>query len=429
MKPELFARHLVNALGVVDVPDLFILCLQEVAPITYSFLGGSYLDQYFGSLRRAVHIASASLDNVRFVHIITKNVGMTAIILFALEKNVQNVKWLETAGVGVGIQEMGNKGAAGVRIGYSTPEQVMELSMVSAHLAPMEGALERRNEDWRSIVQRLVFTSVNPNCPPSVIRHQRPCLEEDSDNAPLLQGTWEIETPESGVYTPTSHLILAGDLNYRTSSVKPSLLDYQKFPRPTNDHGNSYHYSKLLQNDQLHLEIKAERTCHGLHEAPIDFPPTYKYSDEQRAMADADDGRAWDWAKHRWPSWCDRILYLDLPPWMKDKCRENSMQAKSYTALPLMSTSDHRPVVLSLSIPLEAISVPVDEVAESNIRCHPPFAIDPRWREKRIMARRREIVIGLAAYLGFTWEGNSILLAIVLGALGGWVIIRGMLEI
>lgn len=429
VKPEIFARHLAKALPKNNIPDLLVLCLQEVAPIAYSFLGGSYLTLYFESLRRAVHLASSRLDNATYVHIITRNVGMTAIMLFALEEEVKKVRWLETAGVGLGVRETGNKGAVGIRIGYLTPDdEIMELSVVAAHLAPMEDALERRNQDWKLIVQRLVFTPVDQSALQSATRKQRSSAEQGNDNAPLLHDALDPEEIASGLFTPTSHVIFAGDLNYRTSDIKPSPHDFRRFPQPTDDSNKPYHYSKLLQNDQLRREVKAQRACHGLQEAPINFPPTYKYSDKQRAVADTHDGKMWLWAKHRWPSWCDRILYLDLPPWMTESSQLSSISIKVYTALPLMSTSDHRPVVLSISIPVKAIPAPIDEVADPNVRIHPPFSIYPRWKEKRAMARKLEIVVGLAAYLVLTWEGNGILLAIGLGALGGWALMKSMVD-
>lgn len=431
VKPEVFARHLANAISKTHVPDLLILCLQEIAPIPYSFLGGSYLNLYFENLRRTIHLASSSLDNASYTHVITRNLGMTAIMVFALEEQVKNVRWLETAVVGFGVQEMGNKGAVGIRIGYLTPDDVMELSVVAAHLAPMENAFEKRNEDWKSIVQRLVFTPLDQSASQSATRQQRPFIEEDNDDTPLLPDAFGPNTAASGIFTPRSHLIFAGDLNYRTSDTKPSPLDLQKFPQPVDDSSKPYHFSKLLQNDQLHRELKEQRTCHGLQEAPINFPPTYKYSDEQRAVAEADNQNTWLWAKHRWPSWCDRILFLDLPPWMKEKNQhqQSLIVVNEYAALPLMSTSDHRPVALSLSVPLRAIPAPVDGTMDSDVRTHPPFDIDPRWREKQTIARRREIMVGCAAYLALTWEGNGILLTIALGALSGWALIKGIIEV
>lgn len=40
---------------------------------------------------------------------------------------------------------MGNKGAVGLRFEYSIREGAMELSMVVAHLVPIEKAFERKN--------------------------------------------------------------------------------------------------------------------------------------------------------------------------------------------------------------------------------------------------------------------------------------------
>ena len=184
----------------------------------------------------------------------------------------------------------------------------------------------------------------------------------------------------------------------------------------------------MLKQDQLLRELKAQRTCHGLKEAPIEFPPTYKYSDKQRAVAEKDDGIMWDWAKHRWPSWCDRILYTELPSWIKAKDPSVSVKIYRYTALPLMSTSDHRAVALSLSLPAAAIPSPDNIGLGNDIRLSPPFAIDPNWKDSRAAARRRELVVGTAAFLSLTWEGRIILLATIVGGFGGWWIIKALLE-
>lgn len=511
VKPSIFARHLLSAIPISKPPDLLILCLQEIAPLSYSFLGGSYLLPYYKNLRHAVRLTAASLDDVTYINVIVRNVGMTAIMAFALQGQVGRIKWIETAGVGVGMREMGNKGAVGLRIGYSVgmvgggetneneeeedkdeEKDIMEISVVGAHLAPMEDGVDRRNEDWKSIVHRLVFTSEGSNTQSK----SRPIKEtqlgnEDDENAPLLLPPGTSFTPpssvplstappiSSGIFKSTSHLIFAGDLNYRTSDLKPTLTDFLSFPQPTatdTSHQHPNHYSNLLKNDQLSREIKARRTCHGLREAPIDFPPTYKYSDQQRALVaqefensnnknkkDSDDAedtdaeeereteedkyqqeqlRNWDWAPHRWPSWCDRILYLDIPPWMKLPSLSSSspppppspsqqqIQIQKYTSLPLMSTSDHQPVLLSLSIPLKAIPPPPHitspieaeaEVEEDDIRLHPPFPLDPEWKEKRARARKWELAIGIMMYLVATREGN-----LVLGVVGVVVFVGGV---
>jgi len=86
---------------------------------------------------------------------------MTALMVFVLRERTAQVKWLETAGLGVGLHEMGNKGAVEVRMGYSIGDSTVDITLVSAHLAPMEDRTQRRNEDWMNIVRGLVFAPVS----------------------------------------------------------------------------------------------------------------------------------------------------------------------------------------------------------------------------------------------------------------------------
>lgn len=427
LQPDLFARRLSKVLPESQPPDIVLLSLQEIAPIAYSFLGGSYLSPYLQRFHHAIHLAGKVLDGAEYVHLITRNVGMTACMVFVLEEHGENIQWIETGGVGVGLQEMGNKGAVGLRLGYAIPDSddTFELTFVAAHLAPMEEALQRRNEDWKNIVRGLVFTSATikdiskSTKPQAAGEESEPLLEND----PASTG----QNPR-GLYTPTSHLILAGDLNYRTSRTRPQKGAHAVFPQLNSgcqDNGNFY---SLLHNDQLSRELKAGRTCHGLSEAPIHFPPTYKYSKKAQMLAEKENSMTtWDWAKHRWPSWCDRILYLDLPGWMTSAIPAIRIEVGKYTALPLMPTSDHQPVISTMRILLKAIPASTEDRGEEDVRRSPPFDIDPRWRERRQSARRKEIVVGILAYLTLTWEGRSIALALIIGALLGWLVVRGML--
>ncbi|KAI9872470.1 MAG: hypothetical protein M1830_001579 [Pleopsidium flavum] len=434
IKPAVFASHVFDARPSIQSntsppPDILVLSLQELAPIAYSFLGGSYLVPYFDRFRYAIQLAASRTGNgdAKYTNIITRNLGMTAIMVFVRQDHVAAIQQIETAGVGVGLLGMGNKGAVGVRLGYSigaSDSEAVGLTFIAAHLAPMEAALERRNEDWENIVRRLVFTPVGQEATRTATQPRR----GQGDEAPLLPGPTDNSTmPTSGLYSPTSHLFVAGDLNYRTSKIKPRSDDYQAYPQPTKDTTDPRHYSHLFKDDQLLRELKAGRTCHGLIEQPISFPPTYKYSDEQRAVAETNNQGRWDWAKHRWPSWCDRVLYLDLPTWMQESLPSASIKTHGYAALPLLSTSDHRPVALSCSLPLNAIPPPTGEPIPADVRLIPPFDVDPDWREKRAWARRREIIVGIVLYLSLTWEGNGFLLATIIGSVGGWMVIRSLL--
>ena len=452
VKPEVFAQHLISKLSEDPSPEVIIVSLQEIAPIAHAFLSGSYLLPYFDRIRCTVDLTAKVWGDRRYTNLLTRNVGMTALIAFMREDICSKIQWIAAGGVGVGVHEMGNKGAVGLRLGYAVGEEVMVMTFLAAHLAPMEDGLARRNQDWENIVRRLVFTPVDREAMRLATR-ARFTGDMTEEDEPLLSSSIDNSSePDSGVYKPTSHLFVAGDLNYRTSLSKPTPQDYASYPQPSK-WTDPQHYHHLLEADQLIQEMKAERTFQGLDEATIYFPPTYKYSDTGRQVAaekeenmlsvstsndqadpNPNEETEWLWAKHRWPSWCDRILYLVLPPWLdaemfpQDDNSAAEFQIHEYTALPLMSTSDHRPVVLSLSIPLKPIAPPDGMSPDLDWRMKPPFPIDPTWRERRAVARRKEIVVGLGAYLALTWKGR-VLVAVVVGVLSGWVIIRSLLEV
>ena len=428
LPPDLFASRLSKGLPASHRPDVILLSLQEVAPIAYSFLGSSYLSPYLRTFHHAIYLAGKALGGAEYVHIITRNIGMIACMVFVLEQHRENIRWTKTGGVGVGLQEMGNKGAVGLRLGYAVPDSddTVELTFVAAHLAPMEEALQRRNDDWKNIVRRLVFAPVTMKGTSKTTESQ--AAREESEPLLFRRSASNDQSPH-GLYTPTSHLIVAGDLNYRTSNTKPfpgaDAFLFPKLNTGSQDNGNFY---SLLQRDQLSRERKAGRTCHGLTESPVHFPPTYKWSKKAQIMAEKEDKMTtWDWAKHRWPSWCDRILYLELPGWMKVEMPQLAIEVDKYGALPLMPTSDHQPVLLTMKIPLKGIPAPEAVGGGDDVRVNPPFDIDPQWRERRQSARRKEIAVGILAYLVLTWEGRSIVLALIIGTLLGWSVVQGLL--
>ena len=451
VKPEVFAHHLIGRLSEDSGPDLIIVSLQEIAPIADAFLGGSYLLPYYNRIQSTIELTAKAWNHGPYTSLCTSNVGMTVLMAFIREDLSSSIRCMATGGVGVGVHEMGNKGAVGLRLGFAVGEEVMIMTFLAAHLAPMEEALMRRNQDWENIVRRLVFTPVDHETM-RLARRVHSTGDATGEDEPLLSSPIDnLSEADSGIYTPASHILIAGDLNYRTSLSKPTPQDYASYPQPSS-WTDPQHYHRLLKADQLTQEMNAERTFQGLREASIQFPPTYKYSDTGRQVAaekeenmlrapsnnnpaapKPNEEDEWLWAKHRWPSWCDRILYLVLPPSLdakifpQDEFSPAEFQIHEYTALPLMSTSDHRPVMLSLSIPLKPIAPPGRMLADLDWRMEPPFPIDPTWQERRAMARRREIVVGLGAYLTFTWKGR-VMIGVVVAALSGWVIMRSLLE-
>jgi len=435
-----FAQCLYDALSKHEAPpDIVVFSLQEMAQLGYAFLGGSFITPNFKRFEAALEDATNkfSPNAIRYENLLATNAGMTGIMLFAQPEIATNITKVETAGVGVGNYDLGNKGAVGVRIGYSQGGEQTEMTFVAAHLAPAEDACERRNKDWKDIVQNLVFS-------PAAKSGRKVNAPLTSETEPLLSSATDASTGKTssnnGLYRPTSHFFLAGDLNYRASDLRPHPEDHKSWAHPSQDSqsGNgTAAFSNLFENDQLVRELRAKRTLHNLSEAPITFSPTYKYSDKAQAVAGTlaakstdqnplsplhstpkiADGEHWVWASHRVPSWCDRILYLN-PPF-----QGTQPKIGNYTSLPLQPTSDHQPVVLTFSIPLKAIPASPNG-GEDWIKA--PFPISQDWRERRRMARNKELLVGVVAYLSMTTEGRMVLAATVAGALGGYAMIKSL---
>lgn len=412
---DAFASQLFNGLSSPHLPDLLVLSLQEIAPMPYSLIGGSFLVPYFNRFHDAVGKASKKLSNdgSAYTSIAARNVGLTGIMVFAKDPTL--IQDLEAGEIGVGAWSMGNKGAIGIRFAYGSGNTSTELTFVAAHLAAMEEELQRRNQDWKDIVRGLIFSSTTSNYTTT--------LPRGDEDRPLLS----ISPQDASIYKSTSHLFFGGDLNYRTSIISPAPNDHiDTFPQPHHPTSSENHYSKLFEHDQLNHERLAGRTCHGLIEAPVTFPPTYKYKSEGPFMTSDDELNRWPWAKHRWPSWCDRILYLDMPSWVQRSNPQAKIIANKYSALPLLPTSDHRAVALDLTIPLVPIPEPEEGEGADDPRVKMPFDIDIDWKKKRERARILELVVGFSMYFTSTKEGVALFIAMVVGAVGAIYVLKAI---
>ncbi|KAJ5104808.1 hypothetical protein NUU61_002155 [Penicillium alfredii] len=441
----LFAQHCFDVLptaGSFQAPELIVLSLQEIAPVSYSFLGGTYLVPYFDAFCQAVSQAAAKQWDEHYVNLVQENTGMTGLMVFARADIRDRIAGIDTAHVGFGIHEMGNKGAVGARLGYivdTQSSQTTDLTFVAAHLAPMEDGYKQRNLDWQSIVERLVFSEHQDPKRTGLGQRAEPDADEHTSLLTDPASSPAAKSPCRDLFAPDGYLFLAGDLNYRTSNTGPLKEDVGRFPRHDAHPDSPSHYSRLLKEDQLMREMRQGKSFHGLSEAPINFPPTYKYSNTAREAARLGldtQGEEWKWSSHRWPSWCDRILYLDTPSSTADSSR-GRVTPHVYNALPLLPLSDHRAVALAVSVSLKPRGDGGTGEGESGDTHHmstkaqavAPFSIDPHWRQRRDVARRKEVVVGLVAYLGMTWEGNGLLLASTIGVVGAWFVLRSLLEV
>ncbi|KAL1835342.1 hypothetical protein VTJ49DRAFT_6977 [Mycothermus thermophilus] len=562
--------------------------LQEVAPLSYSFIGSYFLNPYYARFTEALNLASTwalghgdapttaaasssspsspdnsaamarpSSDSPPYTLVRAKNVGMTAMLLYARDPTA--VTAIAEAECGFGAADMGNKGAVGLRVTWkdggggggdgTQQEKTTELTFVAAHLAAMEWNLKKRNANWRSIVAGLTFANPRDVLPPDAFprapadptpdrsgagdkappprrkrQQQRlptgdspdPSEEEveddeledetasetdgetDSAIEPLLpHGSSETAalTPSQtaalhalSIYKPTTHLFVAGDLNYRINSrTPPPGAIFPSFdPRAPAER----QFDAFLPRDQLTRERKAGRTLHGLSEAEIKFGPTYKFDvldewpspedeeaeeaeeagwtqsgEEERKPKNGVPAVPWRFAPHRWPGWCDRVLYWEVPAWAaaatppKGKGEEEGegvvkIDVLAYDALPLLATSDHRPVYFRARIPVlseDEMRPPADVLVaseeadeqggtssaaaaaaagggEGNVvttadpRLRLPLPVDVHAWERRAAARRKEVLVGWSALVWSTREGAAALgTALAVGAAGWWV--------
>ena len=188
---DAFASQLFSALTKPQLPDLLVLSLQEIAPVPLSFIGGSFLVPYFArfqnAVQKAANKAADSIDASIYTAVAARNLGMTGIMVFA--KDPDKVHDLETGGVGVGLLEMGNKGGLGVRFTYGSGSASTEFTFVAAHLAPMEDAVDRRNEDWKSICRRLIFSSTSHIIPSDPSPHTTESISSQDCNSQIHRTT------------------------------------------------------------------------------------------------------------------------------------------------------------------------------------------------------------------------------------------------
>lgn len=491
----------------------FSSSLQEVAPLAYSFIGPYFLNPYYARYAEALNLAAGQLleadndygtssthaggDPYKLVR--AKNVGMTAILLFA--RDPSKITQIEEAECGFGAADMGNKGAVGLRVTWSdggkestttitTEQKTTELTFVATHLAAMEWNLKKRNANWRSIVSGLTFANPREVLPEGEFpaengaarptpdrsgagdrtaptRPQQDSSADDNDDADLAYGddhgssdaqpllsnnpSHKSALQDISIFKPTSHLFLAGDLNYRiNTTTPPPLATYPSF-----DPLSANHFSNFLPRDQLIQEREAGRTMHGLSEAPITFGPTYKY-DVHPLKGEAvneeavNSGKkingvpevAWRFASHRWPGWCDRVLYLDTPAWVRNSKQEDGegrkVEVEAYDSLPVIATSDHRPVFFRASVPVlgeEEMRLPPSGEEEERVseeegewkkdpRVSIPVPVDVHAWERREAARRKEVVVGWTAFLWSTKEGALVLATLLVMGVGSWWLLR-----
>ena len=226
----------------------------------------------------------------------------------------------------------GNKGGIVIRMTLDDTS----LCFVNCHLAAGQKHVVGRNNDIFSILEQA-------NLPVQAAKNN--VFVSGGDGSMVLDH--EI-------------CILNGDLNYRINGQRSTVIQQIKEGK----------LSKLLENDQLLIELKRNAThrLRSFNECTIKFPPTYKY-DPGTDNYDSSE-------KMRVPAWCDRIYYRGA----------GSVQCHSYKAH-TCRVSDHRPVSAVLDMRVKTI--------DQSLRQQVYEEVADQWVElanKTIIARKLSVL-------------------------------------
>ncbi|GAA5900550.1 phosphoinositide 5-phosphatase INP54 [Sporobolomyces salmoneus] len=373
-----------------EAPDIVAVGFQEMIPLHLALAGftSTALDLHEDKIKLAIERTHTKTEagggGTTYSLISRKSLGGIALLVYSsdqtLTSRLQEVR-VATAGCGV-FGFMGNKGAVGIRFSLKGEEgegdSLSSWTFVTAHLAAHQEKVERRNWDWKEIVQRLVFVS-------------------------------EKTGKEESLYE-TGHLFVFGDLNYRISltsprKLAPHLLSHHisTLVSPLSDSSSlSSSLSTLLPHDQLHQQLSRQKTLHHLSEAPITFPPTYKFKPGTRETYK-------DFRK-RVPGWCDRILYAVA------ESETEGFETEMYRSEMDFTASDHKPVTALFNIP---------SPSSSSLPVKSPYPISPTWRQSQTLGMLLDRLVGLIwCVIMLAGLNKDVRLGIVnLGglAVGGWV--------
>ncbi|KAL3318941.1 Synaptojanin-1 [Cichlidogyrus casuarinus] len=185
-------------------------------------------------------------------HVVLVNIQLVGVCLFVFVRRrlLEVIRSVESASVKTGLRgTAGNKGAVAVSLQIGATSYCF----VASHFAAGQSNVAERNEDYRSILNKLTFSGG---------KHVR----------------------------SHDYAFWFGDFNYRIDMPGDTIKELVL----------KENWPQLLEADQLRRCTKEKLIFEGFHEAQIRFAPTYKYD---LMSLDYDTSE-----KARSPAWTDRIL-------------------------------------------------------------------------------------------------------------------------
>lgn len=340
-------RDIVEALDVSTLQVLFVTA-QELVGLTIATIAGTSSEQAEPDPATAAN--AHKWDTAWAATLGECWVRTSAASLGAVRVNLYVRKELEPTDVECDVVACGlagmlvNKGAAAVRCRVGKTHFLF----VGAHLCAHAKQTNRRNADFRRIDASLfraasgskqnAFGIPMPRGIPTLTLPRLPIgappsadFDDEDDDDDDKDAQWELPSwitdafatgPARRLIDSHDRVIFAGDLNYRLTVNDRAVFDQTFDPAKPVD---------LIAYDEFPDQIAAKAAFEGYVEAPVTFPPTYKFD---KGTDQYDTSK-----KRRVPAWTDRILFSP-----------DGVAPYHYDAVAAVRRSDHRPVVAKFAI-------------------------------------------------------------------------------
>jgi len=297
-------------------PALILLTLQEICPLYLAYYPSALAQDadveaaksWVAALSEALSLVAGGINGAcPYRHLVTKSLIGMLLVAFAHEAAMPKVVGTSDSEARCGAYGAGNKGAVATSLSVGGHR----ICVINVHLAAGVGPAkaEARYRNLEDIFHRLRFHDCNGM--------ERNALEHDL-------------------------LVLAGDFNSRLSALSDA--EGATVAAATAPHAaalTSEASQELIEQclvahgDEATALRQAQRGLWAmLEEAPVSFPPTYKFTQGEDGL---------DLSKC--PAWCDRIFW-----WARPDRLTAVPRAESYRRIDEVLCSDHRAVVLILDV-------------------------------------------------------------------------------
>ena len=282
----LFPKKYSEDISTSNLPDIVYICLEEIVEL-------NVMNVVFYSNQEIINLYTTKITTEISKHCpyilkIQKNL-VGVLTLFYIKSELDNqIDDLTVTQTKTGNFNLGNKGNIIIKFKINDKE----FALANAHFSAGEELVnwEKRVNEIGGIIDKI-YENKNPNI----------------------------------LY------FISGDLNFRIELPLKSFYEICEVKEGNVDEKQAEKVIKILKDYDQMFMIKKKFEEVKLYEAPINFPPTYKYN----ILSTTYNGK-------RTPSWTDRILYKN----------DNSIKCLFYDTIDLY-LSDHKPLIGLFQIDLK----------------------------------------------------------------------------